>query len=148
MITDAPSSREMEHRLSTLQTSLGMIERAITRYEDLIEDYRMQEEEACQEEEISLKQEEEVVNDAEMVDEEEHGDPDHSGPREVADTEGPFLWTSSKMLAPLPQHPLEMLSPPRRTPFSCSWHPNPEIQLLDLTVPGVRPVWSRERWLS
>ena len=46
MITDAPSSREMEHRMSTLQTSLGVVERAIMRYEDLIEDCRMQEEEA------------------------------------------------------------------------------------------------------
>ena len=38
VITDVPSSREMEHRLSTLQTSLNMIERSIMRYENLIED--------------------------------------------------------------------------------------------------------------
>ena len=38
VITDAPSSREMEHRLSTLQTSLDAVERSITRYENLIED--------------------------------------------------------------------------------------------------------------
>ena len=38
MITDPPSSQELEARLSTLWISLGAIERAITRYEDLIED--------------------------------------------------------------------------------------------------------------
>ena len=79
---------------------------------------------------------------------EERGDPEPSGPHEEADTEGPLLWIPSKMLAPLPRHPLEMLSPPRRTPSSCSWHSNLEIQLLDLLVPGARPAWSRERWLS
>ena len=69
VITDAPSSREMEHRLSTLQTSLDTVERSIMRYENLIEDCRMQEEEACLEEEIPREQEEEEVTDAEMVDE-------------------------------------------------------------------------------
>ena len=89
VITDAPSSREMEHRLSTLQTSLGAVERSITRYENLIEDCQMQEEEACLKEEISREQEEEEVTDAEMVDEEERGDPEPSGPHGEADTEGP-----------------------------------------------------------
>ena len=88
VVTDAPSSREMEHRLSTLQTSLNMVERSIMRYENLIEDCQMQEEEAHLEEEISHKQEEEEVTDAEMVDEEECGDPEPSGPRGEADTEG------------------------------------------------------------
>ena len=59
------------------------------KYEDLIEDCRMQEEEAHLEEEISHKQEEEGVTDAEMVDEEECGDPEPSGPRGEADTKGP-----------------------------------------------------------
>ena len=89
VVTDAASSREMEHRLSSLQTSLTMVERYITRYENLIEDCRMQEEEARQEEEISNKQEEEEVTDAEMVDEEECGDPEPSDPHGEADTEGP-----------------------------------------------------------
>ena len=87
--TDAPSSREMEHRLSTLQTSLDMIERSITRYENLIEDCQMQEEEAHLEEEISHQPEEEEVTDAEMVDEEERGDPEPSGHCGEADTKGP-----------------------------------------------------------
>ena len=89
VVADAPSSLEMEHRLSSLQTSLTVIERSIMRYENLIEDCRMQEEEAHQEEEISHKQEEEEVTDAEMVDEEERGDPEPSDPHGEADTEGP-----------------------------------------------------------
>ena len=94
VITDVPSSREM---LSTLQTSLDTVERSITRYENIIENCRMQEEEAHQEEETSREQEEEEVTDAEMVDEanvemvdeEEHDDPEPSDPRGEADTEDP-----------------------------------------------------------
>ena len=137
VITDAPSGREMEHRLNTLQTSLNAVERSITRYEKLIEDCRMQEEEACLEEEIPWEQEEEEVTNAEMVDEEEHGDPEPSGPHGEADTEGPPPLAST-----------EDAVSPRRMPSSCSQHPNPKIQLLDLTVPGARLVQSRERWLS
>ena len=89
VVTDAPSSQEMEQRLSSLQTSLDVVERSIMRYENLIEDCGMQEEEAHLEEEISHEQEEEEVTDAEMVDEEECGDPEPSGPHGEADTEGP-----------------------------------------------------------
>ena len=89
VITDVPSSQEMEHRLSTLQTSLDVVERSIMRNENLIENCQMQEEEAHLEEEISWKQEEEEVTDTEMVEEEEKGDPEPSGPRGEADTEGP-----------------------------------------------------------
>ena len=63
-----------------------MIERSITRYKNIIEDCRMQEEEARQEEETSPKQEEEVT-DAEMVDEEECSDAEPPDPQGVADTE-------------------------------------------------------------
>ena len=59
------------------------------RYENLIEDCQMQEEEASLEEEISHEPEKEEVTDAEMVDEEERGDPEPSGPHGEADTEGP-----------------------------------------------------------
>ena len=86
LVTDPLSSQELEARLSTLQTSLGTIERAIMRYEDLIEDCQIQEEEACQEE-FSHEQSEEEITDAEMVNDEEHGDPESSGPHEGADTE-------------------------------------------------------------
>ena len=53
LITDALSSWEMEHRLNTLQTSLDVVERSIMKFENFIEDCRMQEEEAHLEEEIS-----------------------------------------------------------------------------------------------
>ena len=96
VITDAPSSREMEHRLNTLQISLSMVERSITKFENLIEDCpileeevcRMEEDEAHLEEEIRQEEEEEIA-DIEMAKEEERGDPESSGPHGEADTEGP-----------------------------------------------------------
>ena len=87
VVADAASGRELEHRLSSLQTSLTVIDQAITRYENIIEDCRMQEEEACQEEEISHKHEEEEVTNTEMVEEEECGDAEPSGLQGVANTE-------------------------------------------------------------
>ena len=145
VITDAPSSREMEHWLSTLQTSLDAIERSITRYENIIEDCQMQEEEAHQKEEISHEQEEEEITDAEMVDEADAEMVDE----EECDDLSPLTPMGRLILrAPLLWPLWGMLSPPRRMPSSCSRHPNPKIQLLDLTVPGARPVQSQERWLS
>ena len=85
MVTDAASGRELEHRLNSLQTSLTMIEWAIMRYEDILEDCRMQEEEAHQEEEIFPKEEEDT--DTEMVEEKERGDAGPSGPPWAAGTE-------------------------------------------------------------
>ena len=86
MVTDGLSGRELEHRLNSLQTSLTVIERAILRYENILEDCRMQEEEAHQQEVIFQEQEEEEDTDAEMVEEGEHGDVEHSGPQRVAST--------------------------------------------------------------
>ena len=104
VVTDAPSRRELEHRLNILQTSLSTVERSIMKFEDLIEDCRMlEEEEVChaeedearleeeihyEEEEICQEEEEEIAN-IEMAEEEERGDPESSGPRGEADTEGP-----------------------------------------------------------
>ena len=153
VITDAPSRREMEHRLNTLQTSLSMVERPITKFKNLIEDCRMleeevrriEEDEACleeeicqekEEEEICQEEEEEIAN-VKMAKEEEHGDPESSGPHGEADTKGPLHWSL-----------LEMLSPQRRTLSSCSQHPNLKIQRLDLTAPGARPARSWKRWPS
>ena len=96
----------------------------------------VEEDEAHMEEEICQEQEEEVT-DTEMADEEECGDPKPSGPCGEADTEGPPPLVSAG----------DAVSP-RRTPSSCSRHPNPKIQLLDITAPGVRPVRSQERWPS
>ena len=87
VVNDAASGRELEHRLNSLQTSLTTIEWAITRYEDILEDCRIQEEEAHQEEEIFNKQEEEDDADAEMAEEEECGDVEPSGPQGVTGTE-------------------------------------------------------------
>ena len=88
MVTDRASGRELEHRLNSLQTSLTAIERAITKYENILEDCRMQEEEAHQEEVIFQEQEdEEGDTDAEMVEEGECGDGEPSGPQGVAGTE-------------------------------------------------------------
>ena len=50
LVTGRASHVELEHRLSSLQTSLDVIERAITRHENTLKDCRMQEEEAHQEE--------------------------------------------------------------------------------------------------
>ena len=44
MVTDRASGMELEHRLNSLQTSLTAIEWAITKYENILEDFRMQEE--------------------------------------------------------------------------------------------------------
>ena len=135
MVTDGASGRELEHRLSSLQTSLTAIEQAITRYENILEDCRMQEEEARQEEVIFQEQEEEEGTDAEMIEEEEHGDVEPSGPQGR-----PVLRTSLRWI------PLVMPSPLRRTPSSCSRHPNLQIQPMDLTAPGARLVRSLGRW--
>ena len=97
VLTDRLSCREMEQRLNTLQTSLNVVERSITKLKNLIEDCRMLEEEIRrieedearleEEEEIHQPEEEEIAN-VEMVEEEECGDPESSGPRGEADTEG------------------------------------------------------------
>ena len=57
------------------------------RYENILEDGRMQEEEARQEEVIFQEQEEEEDTDAEMVEEGECGDVEPSGPQGAASTE-------------------------------------------------------------
>ena len=87
MVTDRASGMELEHRLNSLQTSLTAIEWAITKYENILKDCRMQEEEAHQEEVISQEQEEEGDTDAEMVEEGECGDGEPSGPQGMAGTE-------------------------------------------------------------
>ena len=96
VVTDAPSSREMEHRLNTLQTSLSVVERSIMKFENLIEDCRMLDEEVrCMEEDKAhleeeiCQEEEEEITEVEMAEEEEHSDPESSGPHGEADTEGP-----------------------------------------------------------
>ena len=117
MVTDRASRVELEHRLSSLQTSLDVIERAITRHENTLEDCRMQEEEAHQEEAISQGwEEEEGDTDVEMMEElmeeEEHENGEPSEPQGVVETEE----------VP-PGLPLVMPSLPRKMPSSCNRHP-------------------------
>ena len=88
MVTDRASGVELEHQLNSLQTSLAAIERASTKYENILEDCRMQEEEARQEEVISQEREEEEGDaDMEMMEEEERDNGKPSGPQGVAETE-------------------------------------------------------------
>ena len=89
VITDGQSCREVEQRLAALQTSLNAVESSITKFEKLIEDCQMVEEELCQieEDEAHQEKEEEETANIEMVDEEERGNPESSGPRIEANTE-------------------------------------------------------------
>ena len=88
MVTDRASGVELEHWLNSLQTSLTAIERAITKYENILEDCRMQEEEARQEEVISQEWEEEEGDaDVEMMEEGERDDGEPSGPQGAAEIE-------------------------------------------------------------
>ena len=92
MVSGQASGVELGHWLNSLQTSLAAIEWAITKYENILEDCRMQEEEARQEEAISQEQEEEegdagveMMEELMEEDERENGEP--SGPQGVAETE-------------------------------------------------------------
>ena len=86
--TDLHGEFELEHWLNSLQTSLAAIEWAITKYKNILEDCRMQEEEARQEEAISQEREEEEGNaDTEMMEEEERENGEPSGPQGAAETE-------------------------------------------------------------
>ena len=116
VITEGRSRREMEQRLNALQTSLNVVETSIMKFENLIEDCRMVEEEVCcieedeahQEEEVhcieedeACQEEEEETADVEMVDEEEHSNPESSGPRMEADTKDiPLLVSSGDTVSP------------------------------------------------
>ena len=80
VVTNSASGRELEHRLNSSQASLTAIEQAIMKYENILKDCRMQEEEAHQEEVIFQEQEEEGNTDAEMVEEGERSDGEPSGP--------------------------------------------------------------------
>ena len=142
VVANAPSSREMEHRLSSLQTSLTVIERSIMRYKNIIEDCRMQEEEVHQEEETSHEQEE--VTDAEMVDEEERSDAEPSDPQGAADTEGiPPLDPTGDAVSPEEDAFLMQLASQAKDPTTGSHSPRSETSTvsgemanLNLTSPS------------
>ena len=151
VLTDAPSRREMEQRLNTLQTSLNAVERSITKFKNLIEDCRMleeevhnvEEDEACLEEEIHQEEEEEIA-DIKMVGEEECGNPEPSGPHGEANTEGlPPLVSAGDAIslegdgllmqpAPQPQDPVAGSHSPRSETGTVSG----EVAELCLTSPS------------
>ena len=150
MVTDGASGRELEHRLSSLQTSLTVIEWAITRYENILKDCRMQEEEAHQEEVIFQEQEEEGDTDTEMVEEEECGDGEPSGPQGVAGTEDtPPLDPTGDAVSPeedafLMQQAFQPVDPTAgsHSPRSEAGTVSGEMADLSLTSPS-QPAWGR-----
>ena len=136
VLTDAPSRGEMEQRLNTLQTSLNVVERSITKFENLIEECWMleeevrhiEEDEACLEEEIHQEEEEEEeITDIEMVGEEECGDPEPSGPHREADTEGlPPLVSAGDAISPEEDALLMQPAPQPEDPVAGSHSPRSE----------------------
>ena len=103
VITNGRSCREMEQRLAALQTSLNMVETSITKFENLIEDCQMVEEELHQieEDEAHQEEEEEETANIEMVDEEERGNPESSGPHNEANTKDiPSLVSGGDTISP------------------------------------------------
>ena len=86
--TNGHARKEMEQRLTALQTFLNAVENSITKFENLIEDCRMVEEELHQIEEDEACQEgEEETTDVKMVNKEESSNPESSGPGMEANTE-------------------------------------------------------------
>ena len=83
---DFPEGQEMDIRLNTLKTALGVIERSISASEALLESCRMLEEEARQEETIPEEPEEES-SDTEMADDQGRDDPGPSDLHEEANEE-------------------------------------------------------------
>ena len=154
VITNAPSRREMERRLNTLQTSLNAVETSIMKFKNLIEDCQMVEEEvchieedkACLEEEICQEEEEEIT-DIEMVKEEERGDPESSGPCREADTEDiPPLVSAGDTVSPEEDTLLMQQAPQPEDPVAGSHSPRSEtgailggmaeLRLTSLSHPG------------
>ena len=80
---EGPAHTEMEPRVTVLQTPLNAMEKSISKFENLIEECRMLEEEAHEDQPHPGEE----VTDVKMVDQEDRGDPEPSGPRVEAETE-------------------------------------------------------------
>ena len=129
VITDGPSHREMEKRLNALQTSLNVVKTSITKFENLIEDCRMVEEELhrIEEDEAHEEEEEEETADIEMVDEEECGNAESSGPRMEANTEDiPPLVSGGDTVSPEEEAILLQETPQPENPVAGSCSPRSE----------------------
>ena len=84
LTANTPEGRELAVKLTALQTTLGAMEKAMTAHETLIEECRMQEEEAHQ---TSQEEPEEELLDEEMAEEDDRDDPEPSGPHAEAGEE-------------------------------------------------------------
>ena len=121
------SGKEVEHRISSLQTTLTSIECHIVQYENIIKDCRMQEEEAHQEEETSHQREEEEAIDTEMLEVEEHDDAEPSSPQGAADTEDmPPLDPTGDAVSPEEDALLMQQAPQSEDPTAGSHSPRSE----------------------
>ena len=88
LTANTPEGRELAVKLTALRTALGAVEKAMTAHEALIEECRMQEEEAHQAETFHEEPEEELL-DKEMAEDDDRDDPEPSGPHAEADEEDP-----------------------------------------------------------
>ena len=131
VVVDDESSKELEHRINSLQTALTSIERGIMRYENIIKDCRMEEEEARQEEETPHQREEEEAIDTEMVEVEECGDAEPSGPQGAADTEDmPPLDPAGDAVSPEEDALLMQQAPQTEDPTAGSHSPRSEAGMV------------------
>ena len=132
VITDGWSRREMEQRLAALQTSLNAVKTSITKFENLIEDCRMVEEELHQiEEDEACQEEEDETADVEMVDEEERGNPESSGPCMEAITEDiPPLVSGGDTASPEEEAILLNETPQPEDPATGSHSPRSETTMV------------------
>ena len=145
LTANTPKGWELAVKLTALWTALGAVEKAMVAHEALIEECRMQEEEARQAETFHEEPKEELL-DEEMAEDDDRDDLEPSGPCAEADEEDPLLpWRRRTLLL---RNLRVMSSLPRRTPSSCSQHCYLEVPPPDLTAPGARPVRSRGNWLG
>ena len=101
------------------------------RYENIIEDCRMQEEEASQEEETSHQWEEEEAINTEMLEVEERSDAEPSSPQGVADTEDmPPLDPASYDVSPEEDALLMQQAPQSKDPTAGSHSPRSEAGMV------------------
>ena len=146
VITDGQSCREMEQRLNTLQTSLNVVETSTTKFENLIEDCQMVEEEVHRIEEDEAHQEEEIA-DIKMVEEEERGDPESSGPSGEAYTEGiPPLVSAGDTISPEEDALLMQQAPQPEDPAAGSHSPRSETSTVSGGDGRVMPHFSKLPW--
>ena len=111
-----------------MQTSLTAMEQSILKYENLLEECQMLEEEACKDQPDPG----EDVTDAEMVDQEDRGNPEPSDPHMEAEAEDNPQPASGENTVSLEEEAILLGACPS------SWS----------TAPGTRPCRSQDEWLT